>query len=122
MNSTIHANRHMAHLWMAAFNAHNLEDLLNLYHAEAIHYSPKLKIIQPATNGLITGKAALKAWWQDAFNRLPSLQYILEKLTVDEEQVFMEYIRKVDHEADLKVGEVLEIENGLIVSSRVYHG
>ena len=34
----------------------------------------------------------------------------------------MEYIRKVDNEADLKVGEVLEIENGLIVSSRVYHG
>ena len=122
MNSTIHANRHIAHLWFAAFNAHQLEDLLNLYHSEAIHYSPKLKINQPATNGLIKGRAALQAWWQDAFNRLPSLQYTVVKLTVDEEQVFMEYIRKVDHEADLKVGEVLEIENGLIVSSRVYHG
>ena len=122
MNSTIHANQHIAQLWFAAFNAHQLEDLLNLYHPEAIHYSPKLKISQPATNGLINGRTALHAWWQDAFNRLPSLQYTVVKLTVDEEQVFMEYIRKVDNEADLKVGEVLEIENGLIVSSRVYHG
>jgi ketosteroid isomerase-like protein len=122
MNSTINANRHIAHLWFAAFNAHQLEDLLSLYHSDAMHYSPKLKINQPGTNGLIKGRAALHAWWQDAFNRLPSLQYTVVKLTVDEEQVFMEYIRKVDNEADLKVGEVLEIENGLIVSSRVYHG
>jgi len=34
----------------------------------------------------------------------------------------MEYIRHVDGEEDLKVGEVLEIKNGLIVFSRVYHG
>jgi len=122
MNSTIKANRHIAQLWFAAFNAHRLEDLLNLYHPQAIHYSPKLKIHQPLTNGLIQGRAALHAWWLDAFNRLPSLQYTVVRLTVDNEQVFMEYIRKVDHEADLKVGEVIEIENGLIVNSRVYHG
>jgi hypothetical protein len=34
----------------------------------------------------------------------------------------MEYIRHVSGEDDLQVGEVLQIENGLIVFSRVYHG
>jgi hypothetical protein len=34
----------------------------------------------------------------------------------------MEYFRHVNGEEDLPVGEVLEIENGLIVHSRVYHG
>lgn len=34
----------------------------------------------------------------------------------------MEYIRKVSGEPDMNVGEVLEIENGIIVASRVYHG
>ena len=34
----------------------------------------------------------------------------------------MEYIRHVEGDEDLKVGEVLEIKNGLIIFSRVYHG
>ena len=112
----------VAKLWLQAFNEHNLDALLNLYDDNAQHFSPKLKIHQPATNGLIIGKDALRAWWQDAFDRLPQLHYAVQKLTADEEQVFMEYIRHVPGEADLRVGEVLEIQNGLIVFSRVYHG
>lgn len=34
----------------------------------------------------------------------------------------MEYIRHVQGEEDLRVGEVLEIREGMIVASRVYHG
>jgi hypothetical protein len=34
----------------------------------------------------------------------------------------MEYLRKVDGEEEMKIGEVLEIKNGKIVFSRVYHG
>lgn len=108
--------------WFEAFNEHNLEKLLSLYDDNAQHYSPKLKIRIPETGGLIKGKLALKAWWQDAFDRLPSLQYEVIKLTADDDQVFMEYTRHVSGEDDLSVGEVLQIENGLIVFSRVYHG
>lgn len=108
--------------WFAAFNAHDLEALLALYADDAEHYSPKLKVRQPETNGLINGKAALRAWWRDAFDRLPSLRYEVVKLTADDDQVFMEYIRHVQDEADLRVGEVLEIRGGVIVASRVYHG
>lgn len=115
-------NKEIATKWFAAFNAHKLEDLLSLYHHEAKHYSPKLKIRRPETRGLIEGKAALRDWWQDAFERLPQLNYEVKKLTADEEQVFMEYTRHVPGEEDLDVGEVLQIKNGLIVFSRVYHG
>jgi len=115
-------NRQIAHDWFAAFNSKNLQNLLNLYHDNAEHYSPKLKIANPKTQGLIKGKNALKDWWEGAFKRLPSLKYEPTKFTADDEQVFMEYIRKVDGELDLLVGEVLEIKDGLIVFSRVYHG
>ncbi len=115
-------NKQIATLWFKAFNEHRLEQLLALYHEQAQHYSPKLKIRQPQTQGLITGKSALRAWWQDAFDRLPSLRYEVVKLTADAEQVFMEYIRHVEGEEDLRVGEVLQIEKGVIVFSRVYHG
>lgn len=107
--------------WFEAFNEHNLEKLLALYHDDASHYSPKLKIRQPETNGLIKGKGALRTWWQDAFDRLPSLQYEVIRLTPYEDRVFMEYIRHVENEEDLYVGEMLEVQDGLIVASAVFH-
>lgn len=115
-------NKKIALKWFEAFNEHDLEKLLSLYDDDAQHYSPKLKLRQPETRGLIMGKELLRAWWADAFNRLPSLKYEVVKLTADNEQVFMEYTRFVDGEESLSVGEVLEIENGKIVASRVYHG
>lgn len=108
--------------WFAAFNAYDLEALLSLYHDNAQHYSPKLKLRMPDTKGLVTGKTALRAWWQDAFDRLPSLTYSVTSLTADDTRVFMEYVRRVDNEADILVAEVLEVTNGLITASRVYHG
>lgn len=112
----------IAQKWFDAFNAHNLDNLLALYDNKAKHYSPKLKIRKPETEGWVSGKQALREWWADAFERLPTLQYIIIALTANDKRVFMEYLRKVDGEPDLLVGEVLEIENGIIVASRVYHG
>jgi limonene-1,2-epoxide hydrolase len=115
-------NKQIANAWFAAFNEHDLEKLLKLYHDAAKHYSPKLKVRQPETGGFIEGKDALRSWWKDAFDRLPTLRYEVMKLTADKEQVFMEYIRHVAGEEDLRVGEVLQVKEGLIVFSRVYHG
>ena len=115
-------NKKIAFNWFEAFNEHDLEKLLSLYIDTAEHFSPKLKIRKPETNGLIKGKKALREWWQDAFDRLPTLKYEVIKLTADEDQVFMEYMRHVKNEEDLRVGEVLQIKNGLIIFSRVYHG
>ena len=108
--------------WFDAFNAKDLEKLLSLYDDEAQHFSPKLKIRQPETNGLIIGKQALRIWWQDAFERLPTLHYKVTSLTANTDRVFMEYIRQVEHEDDLLVAEVLEVKDGKIIFSRVYHG
>ncbi len=108
--------------WFQCFNTKDLEGLLDLYHNDAVHYSPKLKLRQPETNGMVTGRAALHAWWADAFERLPNLQYEPTILTANEERVFMEYLRKADGDPDMMVAEVLEIKDGKIVASRVYHG
>ena len=114
--------KNIATLWFKAFNEHDLENLLKLYDDEAEHFSPKLKVREPETNGLIKGKEALRKWWKDCFERLPTLEYQVNKLIADSEQVFMEYTRKVEGEDDMEIGEVLEIKNGRIVFSRVYHG
>ncbi|HEY0976885.1 MAG TPA: nuclear transport factor 2 family protein [Flavobacteriales bacterium] len=118
----MHPNKLIAQRWFAAFNAHDLEALLALYSEDAEHFSPKLLARRPETGGLVRGKNALRDWWQDAFDRLPTLNYEVHKLTADDEQVFMEYLRHVEGEPVLRVGEVLEIKRGTIVASRVYHG
>ncbi|RZJ36396.1 MAG: nuclear transport factor 2 family protein [Flavobacterium sp.] len=115
-------NENIARRWIDAFNAHDLEKLLSLYDDNAVHFSPKLKLRHPETNGLISGKQSLRSWWQDAFDRLPTLQYNLTSLTSGPNSIFMEYTRVVSGEADMLVAEVLEIKDGLIVASRVYHG
>lgn len=112
----------IAEKWFAAFNAHDLEALLALYADDARHFSPKLKIRQPETEGWVKGKDALRSWWQDSFDRLPTLQYIPTSFTANNERVIMEYVRKVSGEADMLIAEVLEIKDALIVGSRVYHG
>lgn len=110
-----------AHEWFDAFNTHDIETLLTLYDENAEHYSPKLKTHRPSTDGLIKGKAALRAWWTDAFKRLPQLHYELLQLTAEGDRVFMEYIRRTPGEENLRVGEMLVIKNKKIVVSRVYH-
>ena len=97
--------------------------MLLLYDDEASHYSPKLKVRQPETKGLIKGKPALRAWWQDAFLRLPSLKYELIRLTPYEDRIFMEYIRHVNGEEDLTVGEMLPVfRTFLTVRSKTWNG
>ncbi|MGH2665740.1 nuclear transport factor 2 family protein [Flavobacterium sp.] len=112
----------IAFRWFEAFNNKELEKLLSLYDDEAQHFSPKLKVRQPETNGLVVGKQAMRTWWQDAFDRLPTLYYKVTSLTANSDRVFMEYIRQVNDEEDMLVAEVLEVRNGKITFSRVYHG
>jgi len=112
----------IAFRWFDAFNNHNLEQLLSLYDEEAKHFSPKLKIRKPETNGFVEGKSALREWWKEAFERLPSLHYKVTSLTANGDRVFMEYVRNVDGEDDMLVAEVLEVKDGKIIFSRVYHG
>jgi ketosteroid isomerase-like protein len=115
-------NLSIAHAWFEAFNTHNLEKLLSLYDDDAEHYSPKLKIKLPETNGLISGKNNLRSWWQEAFNTIPSLKYNVTSLTSNDDRVFMEYIRLATNEDNMLIAEVLEIKEGKIIASRVYHG
>lgn len=119
---TSQQNLSIAHSWFEAFNTHNLDKLLSLYDDDAEHYSPKLKVHHPETNGLVTGKAELHNWWKEAFEKLPTLHYKVTSLTADSDRVFMEYLRTVQGENTIQVAEVLDIKEGKIIASRVYHG
>jgi 8-oxo-dGTP diphosphatase len=107
---------------LARFNARDLDGLLALYADHAVHTSPKLRARQPETDGKIRGKAALRAWWQDAFDRLPGMHYEERHVTASGDRVFLEYVRRVPGEADLVVAELFVVTNGVIGESVVFHG
>ena len=112
----------IAEQWLACFDRRDLDGLLALYADDATHTSPKIRVRHPDTGGLLRGKAAMRSWWQDSFDRLPSMRYVPTALTADRERVFMEYVRHVDGEPDMPIAEVLDVRDGLIAASRVFHG
>jgi limonene-1,2-epoxide hydrolase len=115
-------NLEIAHAWLDAFNARDVDRLVSLYSETATHTSPKIRVLHPETAGCLVGKAALSQWWKAANARLPGLRYELVALTADDSRVFMEYLRHAPGEAPMPVAEVLEVQAGKIVASRVYHG
>jgi len=114
--------RTIALAWLDCFARRDLDALLALYTDDATHTSPKIRTRHPETGGLLRGKAAMRAWWQDSFDRLPSMRYEPTAITADSRRVFMEYVRHVEGEPDYPVAEALECENGKIIASRVFHG
>lgn len=116
------ASRAIAERWLAAFAARDLDTLLALYADDATHTSPKIRALHPDTGGLLRGKAALRAWWRDSFERLPALRYQPTAITADVDRVVFEYVRQVPGEPDLPVAEVLELAGAKIIASRVFHG
>jgi ketosteroid isomerase-like protein len=122
MSHTPAASRAIAERWLAAFAERDLDTLLALYADDATHTSPKIRALHPDTGGMLRGKAALRAWWRDSFERLPTLRYVPTAITADLDRVVFEYVRQVPGEPDLPVAEVLELAAGKIVASRVFHG
>src|SRR3954462_2340423 len=112
----------IARRWLGCFESKDVDALVSLYSEAARHTSPKLRLSRPETGGQIRGRAELRAWWAEAFARLPRLRYLERTLTADSARVWMEYTRSVPGDPDLPVAEVLEIRDGLIHESRVYHG
>lgn len=112
----------VARAWLRHFNARDLDALVALYADDAVHVSPKLRDQRPETGGAIRGKAALREWWSDCFERLPGLRYREHRVTASGDCVFLEYLRTVPGQADLLVAEQFVVARGCIVSSHVFHG
>ena len=108
--------------WLESWENRDLDALAGLYAADARHSSPKLRTLRPETGGYLVGRAQVREWFADAMRRLPALRYVPIALTADETRVCMEYRRVVPEEPELLVAEVLEIRDGQVVSSRVFHG
>jgi ketosteroid isomerase-like protein len=122
MPNTSEANAKLGRTWLAAFNARDVSGLVSLYADDATHSSPKIRALHPQTGGKLLGRAAIRAWWEDAIVRLPTLRYEELSVTANDERVFLEYLRHASDGPPYPVAEVFEVRDGKVIASRVYHG
>ena len=67
--------RAFANEWLAAWNAHDLERILELYEPEFEFSSPVLAKRLPESRGRLRGKAAARAYWSAAFTPGVNLRF-----------------------------------------------
>jgi ketosteroid isomerase-like protein len=120
--TTAERNAALGRAWIEAFNSRDLDQLIALYADDCTHTSPKLRATYPDTGGAIRGKTALRAWWADAYLRLPGLRYEELTVTADAHRVWLEYLRHAPDAPPYPVAEAFDVRDGHIVASRVYHG
>ena len=64
--------------WCAAWNAHDLEALLAHFHDDVAFSSPAAARLMPESEGRISGKPALRAYWAEGLRRIPDLSFTIE--------------------------------------------
>ena len=111
----------VARRWLAAFNAGDVEAVVELYADDSVHESPKVRNTMPGSEGKLKGKAAMRNWWNLALARQPGITYELTALTSDQSRAVIEYVRRAPGEEPLAVAEAFEVLQGKIVHSIVYH-
>jgi ketosteroid isomerase-like protein len=63
--------------WLTAFNAHDIETVLEHFAEDVVFTSPVAARVVPDSGGVIRGKAALRAYWTVALERIPELRFEL---------------------------------------------
>jgi len=69
--------RAFAAKWIAAWNAHDLERILEHYAEDVEFASPYVAQIAGVASGKLTGKSALRGYWAKALAMLPTLRFTL---------------------------------------------
>jgi ketosteroid isomerase-like protein len=97
--------------WLAAWNAHDLEAVLEHFADDVVFTSPVAAQLLPATGGVIEGKRALRDYWSRGLEHIPDLRFTIEAVYSGLTVVVINYR---NHTGAL-VCEVLELHDGLVV-------
>jgi steroid delta-isomerase len=111
-----------ANEWAAAWNARAVERVLSHFSDDVTFRSPTaLAVVGVAT---VQGKAALRAYWMKALERIGSLHFTVDRVAWDAaaRELAIIYVSDVDGRAK-RISENLTFgTDGLVVSTEVFHG
>ena len=61
--------------WLQAWNDHDLERVLGHFAEDVVFTSPVAAQLLAGSDGVIRGKAALRAYWTEGLRRIPDLRF-----------------------------------------------
>lgn len=100
-----------AHVWAAAWNAHDVEAVLAHFAEDAVFTSPLAARVIPGCGGVISGKAALRHYWTTALSANPALHFELTSLYTGVDCLLIGF----RNERGIDRFEVLRFRDGLVV-------
>ena len=100
-----------AQQWLAAWNAHDLETLLEHFAEDVVFTSPVAARLLPASNGVIEGKEGLRTYWTEGLRRIPDLKFEVIGVYAGTGTLVINFRNQNGRLGN----EVLRFENGLVV-------
>ena len=89
--------------WCDAWNAHDLDRVLDHFHGDVVFTSPVAAAILPETQGRVRGKDALRAYWAEGLRRIPDLHFTIEQVFAGVDTIVIRY----RNQKGVSVSEVL---------------
>ena len=97
--------------WVAAWNAHDLEQLLSHFADDVVFASPVAAQLIDGSDGVLHGKAALRDYWAEGLRRIPDLHFTVLDVYVGVSAVVINY----RNQKGARVSEVLIFDGPLVV-------
>lgn len=95
-----------ADAWVQAWNAHDVEAVLEHFHDDVVFTSPVATRVVPDSHGQVRGKDALRHYWTTALQALPDLHFEIVAVYRGESTLVINYR---NHRGEL-VNEVLTFD------------
>ena len=96
--------------WVAAWNSHDLERILEHYTDDVVFASPRVVELMGEPRGEVRGKEALRAYWGRGLEQLPDLLFCLEEVLISVDSIVINY----RNERQQAVAEVLTFRDGRV--------
>jgi hypothetical protein len=100
-----------AQQWLAAWNAHDLDALLEHFADDVVFTSPVAAQLLSDSDGVIRGKAALRAYWTEGLRRIPDLRFEVVGVYAGVTTIVINY----RNQKGSLVNEVMRFDGGLVI-------
>jgi ketosteroid isomerase-like protein len=67
--------KEFAKAWIASWNTHNLEDILDHYSEDVEITTPMLRLAADIDSDTLKGKESVREYWSKALNKIPDLHF-----------------------------------------------
>jgi ketosteroid isomerase-like protein len=103
--------QHFAARWVRDWNARDLDGLLSHFADDVTFTSPAATQLIPGSDGVVRGKAALRAYWAEGLRRIPDLHFHVLAVYAGVDALVIRY----RNQKNAEVSEVLIFDGPLVV-------